>query len=697
MQRISRATPLFRWRQYQRALISSASSASLTSRSGHNIHIQNVNFCTSDAQSSLSSSTHWQSSIHLTQLNSTSNGLKQQYFSSLAEDWDGDDDDIENDHNQPPPPPKLISLLPTKHSRNLPPPVCPPSHLRSEVESIFDAPVGSLIVYNTKSSSSSSDLLKTVEEEMNDAYYASDEIVQRVEYIMRGLNSQISKDSFVSKSLKHGVMEYDDVDNDDANNVSSSSDILGKEECFRAMIDLIKRMSAEGDTYEELRTRVRSQVLDPSSSAEEGSDSSSSSSDSSSSDSDNEGGGAGLDMDEGDKSFNKWEEEMTENMNNSVFGKKMAASTNNEEEDDIGMSPEEYQFGANPGVTTHMYDLVLDSLACLCHEQYNTKDYTDLVDLMPEDEGSPPEFAKTMLETVLSRHWMDGGDIGLGNEGTDSPMGRVGEGIGVGAGTGAGSLAKLDLFSRNFDVRTCPTPMTFNTVLRITANFDPVAYAEAMENAKVLGGDMGNESTSTFNSNSDQMKQEKERLRDVTINAALTTYSSMYDCVALTLRTFKNSTKLATSRSALKRQAKLLKEKVQGKRRNDVISGRNSATYAYLIQTIGNCTPPSLSRGNMVFALYHKGCVEEGIMDENVVKAMRCVGGYGDDDDELGDIEDGDEALPPAPSVSNGQLFDSYLQKELGRGVTMALEKGRNLRQDRNYKLRRHVDWDDTY
>ena len=84
-------------------------------------------------------------------------------------------------------------------------------------------------------------------------------------------------------------------------------------------------------------------------------------------------------------------------------------------------------------------------------------------------------------------------------------------------------------------------------------------------------------------------------------------------------------------------------------------------------------------------------------MDEKVVKAMRGVGGYGDDDDELGDIEDGDEALPPAPPVSNGQLFDSYLQKELGRGVTMALEKGRNLRQDRNYKLRRHVDWDDTY
>ena len=73
-------------------------------------------------------------------------------------------------------------LLPTKHSRKLPPPVCPPSQLRSEVEAIFDAPVGTLITY----SKSQTGELKSAQEEMTDAYYAADNIVQRVEFLLRG-------------------------------------------------------------------------------------------------------------------------------------------------------------------------------------------------------------------------------------------------------------------------------------------------------------------------------------------------------------------------------------------------------------------------------------------------------------------------------------------------------------------------------
>ena len=618
------------------------------------------------------------------------------YFSSLAEDWDDDGDDDENNY---PPPPKPISLLPTKHSRNLPPPVCRPSQLQLEVESIFDAPIGSLIVY-TKSNISSEVL--SVEEEMANAYYNSDAIVQRVEYLMRGLNARISKDSYVSKCLKQGVMEYDEdfdnVNDNDATvlaNNDEDDDIMGKEECFRAMIDLIERMAAEGNTYDELRTRVRSQILDPSSvDKDSSSSSSSSSSDSDSSDSDDNSGELD-EQDAGDKSFNKWADEMEVNMGKAGYSNNnMSAGAPNEDAKDTmpTRSQEEYQFGATPGLTTHMHDLVLDSLACLCNEEYNNNNkdssFAELADLMPEDKGSPPELAKTMLDTVLTRHWMDGGDIGVGNGGTDSPFGNVGEGIGVGSGTGAGSMAKLDLSSRNSDVRTCPTPMTFNAVLRIAANFDNVAYAEAVENAKILGG--AGYANKSINTN--QLTQEKERLRDVTIDAALSTYSRMYDCQALTLRTFKNSHKLATARSSLKRQAKLLADNRRGKYKDDVISGRNSATYTYLIQTIGNCIPPSLSRGNMAYALYHKGCVEEGIMDEHVIKTMRSIGGYGDDSD----IEESSGESPAAP-ISNGALFDSFMQEGLGYGVAVVLDKGRNLRQDRNYKLRRHVDWDDTY
>ena len=141
----------------------------------------------------------------------------------------------------------------------------------------------------------------------------------------------------------------------------------------------------------------------------------------------------------------------------------------------------------------------------------------------------------------------------------------------------------------------------------------------------------------------------------------------------------KDSTKNATSRSSVKKQAKLLSE--------GALSGRNSATYAYLLQTVSNCIPPSLSRGNIAFGLYHKACVQEGVMDANVIKAMRSIGGY---------KEDGNDDVT-APPVTNGPIFDKFLQEELGDGVSSALEKGRGLRQDRNYKLRRHVDWDDTY
>jgi hypothetical protein len=118
------------------------------------------------------------------------------------------------------------------------------------------------------------------------------------------------------------------------------------------------------------------------------------------------------------------------------------------------------------------------------------------------------------------------------------------------------------------------------------------------------------------------------------------------------------------------------------------LTGRNSATYAYLLQTVSNCIPPSLSRGNIAFGLYHKACDQEGVIDENVIKAMRSIGGYEEDNNDDG---------TSAPPVSNGPIFDNFLQTELGAGVSSALEKGRSLRQDRNYKLRRHLDWDGSY
>lgn len=512
---------------------------------------------------------------------------------------------------------------------------------------------------------------------MSDAYYASDAIVQRVEFIMRGLNACISEDSFIAKNLKYGSMKLEEE--------GGNGETLEKDECFSAMMDLMKRMHEEGDAYEDLRTRVRSQLVDPSSGGTAEDDSSSS--DDSSSDSDSSSDEEEGEMEEkAENAFSEWATSMEENM--SKAGYKTSSSMNADSKEDEGddeISEEMYQFGANPGVTTHMYDLVLDSLACLCQEQYGSKGAAsvNLAELMPEDTPSPPELAKDILDIVLNNHWIDGGDIGLGGGGKESAMYRIAQGVGTGAGTGAGGLAGASPFDLNYDARTCPTPVTFNAVIRVAANFDPATHIKAVENAMILSGNMGNAASSGSGSDA---AGEQERLRDVTLDAALSTYSRMLSCSALTLRSIKASSKRATSRQALKRQARLLNDTYK-KKNGVMISGRNAATYAYVIQTLTNCIPPSLSRGNMTYALWHKGCVEEGVLDRNLVEAMRGVGGYTDDG----------EGEPLPPPISNGAKFDDIVKNIVGAGVDSSWEQGRSLRYERNYKMRRHVEWDDTY
>jgi hypothetical protein len=561
-------------------------------------------------------------------------------------------------------------LLPTKHSRKLPPPVCPPSQLRSEVEAIFDAPVGTLITY----SKSQTGELKSAQEEMTDAYYAADNIVQRVEFLLRGLNAMISNESYVSRSLLVGAMSLEGDNEGGAN-----GDLMDKQDCFQAMIDLLNRIEEEGKAYDELRKHVRSQLSASTDSTDHtNTDGSSSSSSDSDSDSDDDEGVSEAD----EETFNEWTNELNESMTNAGFKVRQNQSDSSSTAlQDAGLdeevNQEDYQFGATPGLTVHMVDLVLDALACLCEEEYRhnaPSSSVDLVQLMSNVGVPPPAVGKELLDTVLHRHWLDGGDIGLNGNGKET---SVGQGIGIGSGTGAGSLSSKSQ-STNFDVRTCPTPMTFNAVLRIASNFDPIAYAVAVEKYDILNGPNGSAKTGS-GSDADHLRQQQEMLRDITIDAAFSTYSRMRFCSALTLRALKDSAKNATSRSSVKKQAKLLSE--------GALSGRNSATYAYLLQTVSNCIPPSLSRGNIAFGLYHKACVQEGVMDENVIKAMRSIGGY---------KEDGNDDVT-APPVTNGPIFDKFLQEELGDGVSSALEKGRGLRQDRNYKLRRHVDWDDTY
>ena len=493
-------------------------------------------------------------------------------FSAVAQpDWEDDGDNSE--------------LLPIRHSSKLPPLVCASSQLQLEVESIFDAAQGTLIVYPNVEGAQD---LKSAQEEIRDAYYASDAIVQRVEYIMRGLNAHISKNSYVSRSVSRGRMKLD-------MDAGSDGGTMDAGECFGAMLDLVERMKVEGLDYADLRKRIRSQLANPASETIE----------EDKADDKADHGEASDEMDTKDETkFDTWRMSMNENMAERGF----PSNPTTESGDGQTISDDDYQFGATPGVTVHMIDMVLDGLACLCEEQYISKTSSvDLADLI--EDKSPPELAKELLDLALDRHCMDGGNIGLGGGG---PFDTVAQGIGTGAGTGAGNLANLMLSDDPVDARTCPTPLTFNGVLRVAANFDPLGHAEAVEHAKVLSGSMGNVSSS---GKGPSLEQEKQRLRDVTIDAAFSSYDRMKNCSALTLRSIRGMNNNATSREAVKRQAKLLAvgstANMKDKHKS-IVSGRNSATYAYLIETVGHNLDASLSRGNIAWGLYTKGAIQVG-------------------------------------------------------------------------------------
>jgi len=183
---------------------------------------------------------------------------------------------------------------------------------------------------------------------------------------MRGLNARVvSGESYASRCLTRGTMTYEgaggEISNEEVQGGDDNDDEgpLEKEDCFRAMLDLIERMTKEGETYAELRTRVRSQVVDPTymvDSDEKGGGSNSSSSSGRSS----EHRKGWMDEKDSDEAFERWAESLNENMGKvgilppggrggATTKDDMNATTTTAPESD----PEKYQFGPDPGVTTH--------------------------------------------------------------------------------------------------------------------------------------------------------------------------------------------------------------------------------------------------------------------------------------------------------------------------------------------------------
>ena len=140
----------------------------------------------------------------------------------------------------------------------------------------------------------------------------------------------------------------------------------------------------------------------------------------------------------------------------------------------------------------------------------------------------------------------------------------------------------------NGNEHTVPTALTFNAVMRCAAR------------CSIPEDDATPES-----------RYRRERLRDAMISAAFTSYDVM-------LRTWENgSDRLEGSHDRLDRVAFL--------GRHDGRRGpprRNAATVAYLLDVVAQCLPPSKTRGNIAYALFHAATVEERIFDDTVLDAL---------------------------------------------------------------------------
>jgi len=120
--------------------------------------------------------------------------------------------------------------IPTRHSRHLPPPACLSIDQLKEIsQEVLSSSPGSLIPYNKS--------------ERDDAFHAwevADITIQKVEWLIRGysaqvLNTQMQKEYVVKSSEEPS-------------------------ECIERILDLIQKVETEGETYMDLRNKVRTQL-----------------------------------------------------------------------------------------------------------------------------------------------------------------------------------------------------------------------------------------------------------------------------------------------------------------------------------------------------------------------------------------------------------------------------------------------------
>eukprot|EP00536_Pseudo-nitzschia_multiseries_P004636 jgi/Psemu1/295638/fgenesh1_pm.78_\ len=241
-------------------------------------------------------------------------------------------DNTNNDNNQSPPPPPPPSnerqerLIPTRHSSRAPPPVCrDATELRELTQELLETPIGSLYCQRRKAASNSA----SPRDDRDEAYALARESGELVEYVLRGYNGTISP-----------LSQYGG-----AAAAAAGTDPEEASASLETMMDVMDRFHQEGEMYLQLRKEALGYR-----NGSDLSDSSSSSSSSSSTDSDS-------DSDSDNTDDPRFSSAVADKLRVDALDRDRAK----QKQKQLGSGTDDF---ALPGVTTAMYDAILDAMAC---------------------------------------------------------------------------------------------------------------------------------------------------------------------------------------------------------------------------------------------------------------------------------------------------------------------------------------------
>jgi len=448
------------------------------------------------------------------------------------------------------------SALPTRHSRHLPRPVCTDlAELEATTSSLLAGRPGSLFAYEYSGHSGHSghsgnkggNKAKAAEYEAGLA--RSDVATQKFQWALGGHAAAIPGTvASAAAAAAAGISGSDSG--------TSSTSSSNPQQHLDAMVGLLERIEEEGRVYVELRARILNRqhqqqqyggidntaaltAATDGSSSSDSSDSSGSESDSDSSDSDSESESESAQSASTSSSASAWRIQTLIN-----------------------------RYGAPPGPSIHMYDALLDAIACYA-EKSDACNASASSDNSDNNNGkSSLEYlalARSVYERAMARHHADGGP---------NANNRL----------------------------TVPTLVTHNAVLRTCA---AVEYPYP-----------GTDGTST--ADDQEQEQEQEKIRDAALDLAFRAYDALNSPSTTTSNRASKNKGFKTGRKA---RARATATAMVADGSGSIYPQRNSATYVHILRTIAKYLPPSPTRGNVAYGLWRSCTGHDGVLDGNVLRA----------------------------------------------------------------------------